>query len=124
MASSTTIQRAIHDGAKIARAHRLSGSEAQRELRKGRSAHVFNDDVDIDTLENAVWRYGVFMGSLGNIGQRGTWDRFVWRSPTVIGRRVQHGKADVPLFWVEVKGKQNAAGDWVYHLVPRTRPPK
>jgi len=55
-------------------------------------------------------------------GQRGEWDRFQWQSPTPIGRRVQQGKPDLPLSWVEIKGKLNKAGDWIYHLVPRTGP--
>lgn len=63
---------------------------------------------------------------VGNVGggQRASWDRLVWRSPSAIGCRVQHGRPDAPLHWVEIKGKVNAAGDWIYHLVPRTRPPK
>jgi len=124
MPSSTTIHRAVRDDSKINRAHRLAGSEAQHELRNGRAAHVFNDDVDLLLLESCVWRYGVYIGRLGPPGQRGLWDRFAWRSPSPIGRRVQRGKADVDLFWIEIKGKLNAGGDWIYHLVPRTRPAK
>ena len=124
MASPGMIHRAVRDDAKTNRAHRLAGSEAKRELRQGRAAHVFNDAVDLRLLESCVWRYGVYIAGLNPQGQRALWDRFAWRSPSPIGRRIQRGKADVDLFWIEIKGKLNAAGEWVYHLVPRTRPAK
>jgi len=39
--------------------------------------------------------------------------RFVWRSETPIGRELQTVQPDVPLHWVEIKGKMEG-GDWVY----------
>lgn len=122
-AKHVRIIRIVRDDAKIARAHKSAGSEAQRELRKGRGAHVFNDDVDLDYLEQQVWTVGHNVGSVGGTSQRAGWDRFVWESPTPIGRRIQTGKPDQPLLWAEIKGKLNSSGDWVYHLVPRPRPP-
>jgi hypothetical protein len=121
MAEARAITKAIRDDAKIARAHKLSGSEAQKALRKGDGAHVFDDAADLAALEQKVWTEGQHLGRVPGGGQRGEWDRFVWQSPTPIGRRIQTGKPDLPLTWVEIKGKI-VNGDWVYHLVPRPRP--
>ncbi len=114
--------RAVHDHAKTARAHTIGGSAAQHELRRGRGAHVFDDGIDLDLLEMRVWTDGQWVGPVSGPKQRADWDRFIWRSPTPIGRRVQRGKPDLLLRWVEIKGKVNQAGEWVYHLVPRPRP--
>lgn len=95
--------------------HTLEGSQVQRDLRRGREAHVFNEDVDLADLERRVWTQGQHQGT-----ERG-WDRFVYRSDTPIGRRVQAGRPDVPLYVVEIKGRLRN-GQWEYHLVPRTRP--
>jgi hypothetical protein len=76
--------------------------------------------VDLAVLEHKVWTEGEYQGSIA-AGHRATFDRFIWHSPVPIGRRVQTGKAELPLHWVEVKGKMEQ-GQWVYHLVPRPRP--
>ena len=52
---------------------------------------------------------------------RADFDRFVWYSETPIGTRIEAGKWDVPLHYVEIKGKM-VNGRWVYHLAPRARP--
>src|SRR5439155_21082017 len=87
---------------------------------RGRGAHVFNDDVDLEELERQVWAQGSYQGRIGQ-PPRSEFERFVWRSPTPIGRRIQRGKPDLPLHWVEVMGKLER-GRWVLHLAPRTRP--
>jgi hypothetical protein len=121
-AEGRAVTKAIRDDAKIARAHKITGSEAQRALRKGDGAHVFDETADLAALESKVWTEGQHVGRLPGGSQRGEWDRFQWHSPTPIGRRVQQAKPDLPLSWVEIKGKLNKAGDWIYHLVPRTGP--
>lgn len=121
MAEARAITRAVRDDAKTTRAHKLGGSQAQRELRRGDGAHVFDDAADLAALVYKVWTEGRRLGRVPGGGQRAKWDRFVWQSPTPVGRRVQTGKPDVPLTWVEIKGEV-VGGDWVYHLVPRARP--
>jgi hypothetical protein len=112
--------RAVRDDAYIATKHSTTGKEVVKNLAKGKEAHVFDDGVDLDALERRVWAGGSFQGQVGR-GPRAKFDRFCWRSPTPIGRRVQPGRPDLPLYWVEIKGK--IVGDeWVYHLVPRSRP--
>jgi hypothetical protein len=76
--------------------------------------------MDLKILEHQVFCEGKYLGQVGR-GQRADWDRFVWESPTPIGRRIQTGKPDLLLYWVEIKGRIDQ-GDWVYHLVPRPRP--
>jgi hypothetical protein len=73
-------------------------------------------------LEEQVWREGTFQGQVERGDPaRADFDRFVWRSETAIGIRMEAGKADVPLHYVEIKGKM-VNGKWVYHLAPRARP--
>lgn len=110
----------VRDDAYTRSRHTLGGSAVAKDLARGREAHVFEPDVDLDLLEHKVWTEGTHQGRVG-AGSRAWFDRFLWRSPTPIGRRVQVGKPDLPLHWVEIKGRMNA-GAWVYHLAPRTRP--
>jgi hypothetical protein len=91
-----------------------------KDLAKGKSAHVFDDGVDLKALEEKVWREGSYQGKVPH-GHRAIYDRFVWRAPTPIGRRIQGGKPELALSWVELKGKI-VQGIWVYHLAPRARP--
>jgi len=116
------ITTAVRDDAKIARAHRVGGREAQEALRRGKGAHVFDEAADLADLERKVWTKGTHPGKLPGTGHRSDFDRFVWQSSTSIGWRIQVGKVDRPHFWVEIKGNLNKAGDWVYHLVPRGGP--
>ena len=91
-----------------------------KDLADGKEAHVFDDGVDLEALEQKVWTEGTYQGTVGT-GQRAKFDRFVWRSPTPVGRRIQAGKPHLLLYWVEIKGKVVKAA-WVYHLVPRPKP--
>lgn len=107
---------AVRDDAYTASRHMADGRQAVRDLARGREAHVFNEGVDLAALEQRVWTEGTYQGEV-----RG-WDRFTWTSETPIGTRIQAGRADVPLHTVEIKGRVEANGTWVYHLVPRTGP--
>ncbi|WP_437728376.1 DUF6972 family protein [Sorangium sp. So ce861] len=106
---------ATHDVAYTQKRHTRSGSAVQRDLRRGRDAHVFNDDVDLAALERMVWTEGKFHGEVREHM------RFTWESPVPIGKRVQNGRPDVDLYVVEIKVKMGSDGTWQYHLVPRTR---
>ena len=100
--------------------HTIRGKQVIKRLTQGLEAHVFDDGVDLGVLEQEVWTKGTYQGRVGT-GHRAEFDRFVWRSPIPIGRRIQAGKPDLPLYWVEIKGKM-VKGKWVYHLVPRLKP--
>ena len=120
MAGARAITKAVRDDAYTAARHLRGGRDVEKSLRKGKEAHVFNDGVDLKALEQRVWTEGRYAGRVG-AGRRAEFDRFVWRSDTPIGTRIQDGKPDVPLHWVEIEGKI-VNGDWAYHLVPRPRP--
>lgn len=111
---------AVRDDAYTTSKHTTRGKQVQRHLAQGREAHVFDDGIDLRELEEKVWTQGAYLGRIGNVSQA-LFDRFVWQSPTPIGRRIQVGRPDLPLTWVEIKGKI-VKGVWVYHLVPRRRP--
>ena len=108
----------IRDDAYTTSRHTESGLQVQKDLAKGREAHVFNNDVDLAALEQKVLTEGTYQGEV-----RG-WQRYTYESPTPIGKRIQTGRSDVPLNTVEIKGRLNSQGNWEYHLVPRTRAAK
>jgi hypothetical protein len=109
---------AVHDINYTISRHTIRGQQVQRDLARGREAHIFNEGVDLAALEQRVWEQGRSMGQVGQ-GQRGTWQRFIWESPSPIGRRIQNGRSDVPLRFVEIKYNPSTG---LYHLVPRARP--
>jgi RHS repeat-associated protein len=114
---SAKIIRAVHRMNVTTRRHTIHGSEVLRDLRRGKEAHVFNEGVDLADLERRVWTHGTYRGEI-----RG-WERLTYRSDTPIGRRIQSGKPDIPLYEVEIKGRLlDDVGEWEYHLVPRPRP--
>ena len=112
--------RAVRDDAYLTSKHTMNGALVVKELAQGKGVHVFDPGVDLLALEQQVWTAGTYQGTVGT-GPRAIHQRFVWRSPTPIGRRMQAGKADIPLHWVEIKGKI-VGNHWLYHLAPRTRP--
>jgi hypothetical protein len=113
---------AVHDVAQTVGKHTRTGQEVIRDLSRGKEAHVFEDDADLVELERKVWTEGGWHGKASGQSHRVAHDRFLWRSAVPIGRRIQAGRPDVPLSWVEVKGKITK-GVWLYHLAPRSRPP-
>jgi hypothetical protein len=112
---------AVHDKVATRGKHTLQGRKAVKALTKGRDAHVFNDGIDLTALEARVWNEGTYLGKVGE-DHRLEYERFIWCSPVPIGRRIQTGTVDLPLNWVEIKGKMKQ-GMWLYHLTPRRRPP-
>lgn len=109
-----------HDRGYTVSRHARTGQRVVADQARGREAHVFGDGVDLTELERQVWTQDVYQGVVG-AGERATFDRFVWESPTPIGVRLQEGRPEIPLRWVEIKGKL-VGGTWVYHLTPRARP--
>jgi hypothetical protein len=109
---------AVRDDAYTQSRHTAGGAIVQKDLAKGKEAHIFNEGVDLKELERKVWTSGTYGGIV-----RG-FDRFTYTSDTPIGRRIEAGTPDIPLYTVEIKGRTNQKGEWVYHLVPRTKAAK
>ena len=102
-----------HRAAKTATAHLPGGSEAQRDLRRGRAAHVFAEGVDLDELERRIWTEGTVDGEIRD-HQR------VWlRMNEPVGYRIDASGRRVPAYVAEIKVKRDKRGFWSYHLVPR-----
>lgn len=106
----------VRDDAYTESRHTIDGKQVQRDLRRGREAHVFLKDVELSNLEEKVRQEGVYQGEV-----RG-WYRWTYTSDTPIGVRIQKGRDDVPLNVVELKGRFRSDGTFEYHLVPRARP--
>ncbi|MEO0563946.1 MAG: hypothetical protein AAF125_17715, partial [Chloroflexota bacterium] len=96
--------------------HTSNGNKAQRDLNRGREAHVFDDDIDLSELEQLILDEGIYPGEVRN------WHRYYLEMDGPIGNRIQEGRSNVPLRVAELKAKQDDNGNWIFHLVPRTRP--
>ena len=102
----TGVVPAVRDDGKTARAHTPGGGEARRELRRANATHVFDPGVDLDDWERQVWAAGTYAGRVPGATPRSDYDRF--------GRRVQTGRPDRPVYWVEIEGE--VVDDiWIYH---------
>jgi hypothetical protein len=85
----------------------------QRLLRRGRSAHVFNDEATMERVARAIIEGGEFTGFI-----RG-YERYGLFFAEPIGYRISPNDGSrTPLFYGEVK--INAEDQ--YHVIPRTRP--
>ncbi|AOX03307.1 MAG: hypothetical protein F6J98_10870 [Moorea sp. SIO4G2] len=87
--------------------------QVQRLLRRGRSAHVFNNQATMERVAQAIIETGEFTGVI-----RG-YERYGLFFADSIGYRISpDGSPSTPLFYGEVKidGKNQ------YHVIPRTRP--
>lgn len=87
--------------------------QVQRLLRRGRSAHVFNNQATMERVAQAIIERGEFTGVI-----RG-YERYGLFFADSIGYRISpDGRPSTPLFYGEVKidGKNR------YHVIPRTRP--
>lgn len=87
--------------------------QVQRLLRRGRSAHVFNNEATMERVAQAIIERGGFTGSI-----RG-YERYGLFFAEAIGYRISpEDGSSTPLFYGEVKiDAQNQ-----YHVIPRTRP--
>jgi hypothetical protein len=101
----------ILDSRHIAK-HLPATPQVQRLLRRGRSAHVFNDAVTMERVAQAIIGRGEFTGVI-----RG-YERYGLFFAESIGYRINPGDgSSTPLFYGEVKiDAENR-----YHVIPRTR---
>lgn len=92
--------------------HLPNTTQSNRLLRRGRSAHVFNDEDTLLQVVQAIIVSGIHTGFA-----RG-YDRYGLMFPEAIGVRIDPDGSTLPLFYGEVK----IDADDKYHPVPRTRP--
>jgi hypothetical protein len=101
----------IPDRRQIAK-HLPNTAQSNRLLRRGRSAHVFNDEDTLLRVSQAIIAGGIHTGFA-----RG-YDRYGLIFTEAIGIRIDPDGSTLPLFYGEVK----IDADDKYHPVPRTRP--
>ncbi|MEP0920120.1 hypothetical protein NC981_25330, partial [Leptolyngbya sp. DQ-M1] len=111
-------ENSVHDKAYTESRHLENGSIVQKDLNRGKEAHIFNDPSALEALENKVWSEGVYQGQR----QGELWHRWMYRSDTPIGKRIQEGRPNGDLYIVEIKGRYRSDGKFEYHLVPRSKP--
>ena len=107
------IHREIFLDSKHIAKHLPGTSQVQRLLRRGRSAHVFNDEATMERVAQAIIEVGEFTGTI-----RG-YERYGLFFADSIGYRIDpYNGSRIPLFYGEMKinGKNQ------YHVIPRTRP--
>ena len=92
--------------------HLPNTAQSNRLLRRGRSAHVFNDEDTLLRVAQAIIVGGIHTGFA-----RG-YDRYGLLFTEAIGVRIDPDGSTLPLFYGEVK----IDADDKYHPVPRTRP--
>jgi hypothetical protein len=92
--------------------HLPNTPQSNRLLRRGRSAHVFNDEDTLLRVAQAIIVGGTHTGFT-----RG-YDRYGLMFTEAIGIRIAPDGSTLPLFYGEVK----IDADDKYHPVPRTRP--
>jgi hypothetical protein len=87
--------------------------QVQRLLRRGRAAHVFNNEVTMERVAQTIIERGEFTGNI-----RG-YERYGLFFAEAIGYRMNpEDGLSTPLFYGEVKiDAENR-----YHVIPRTRP--
>jgi hypothetical protein len=91
--------------------HLPDTAQSNRLLRRGRSAHIFNDEATLLRVAQAIIEAGTDTGFA-----RG-YDRYGLLFTEPIGVRIAPDGSTLPLFYGEVK----IDADNQYHPVPRTR---
>ncbi|MFB2835763.1 DUF6972 family protein [Floridanema evergladense] len=85
--------------------------QVQRLLRRGRAAHIFNDEATMNRVAQAVIERGNYTGTI-----RG-YERYGLLFEEAIGYRISPDGSIIPLFYAEVKiDAENR-----YYVTPRTR---
>ncbi len=92
--------------------HLLGTVSTNRLLRKGRAAHVFNDETTLARVAQAIIKEGKYTGFA-----RG-YERYGLLFSEPIGVRVSPDGSTIPLFYGEIKINANNQ----YHPIPRTKP--
>ena len=108
----TGIDRDIRLDLKHLGKHLPETAQANRLLRRGRAAHVFNDEATLLRVAQAIIEQGTYTGFA-----RG-YNRYGLLFSEAIGIRISPDGSTIPLFYGEVKIDANDK----YHPVPRTRP--
>ena len=92
--------------------HLPNTTQVQRLLRRGRSAHVFNDEATMNRVAQAIIEEGEYTNTVREYKRYGLF----FAEP--IGYRISPDGSTIPLFYGEVKiDAENR-----YHVIPRTRP--
>lgn len=109
----SSINREIFLDSRHASKHLPGTPQMQRLLRRGRSAHVFNNEATMERVAQAIIERGEFTGVI-----RG-YERYGLFFAESIGYRISpEDGSSTPLFYGEVKiDAENR-----YHVIPRTRP--
>lgn len=101
-------------------AHRMGGVAANRELRRGNAAHLFDKGIDSKVLVSTVLSRGTYEGQ----DEDTPWRR-IWAEVGPIGWRIKRSGSQITdtsrLKVVELKVQLRSNGVWEYHLLPRTR---
>ncbi len=91
--------------------HLPDSASVQRLLRRGRAAHVFNDEATMKRVAQAIIERGEYTGTVREYQRYGL---FFAES---IGDRIDPDGSTIPLFYGEVKiDAENR-----YHVIPRTQ---
>jgi hypothetical protein len=85
--------------------------QMQKLLQQEGYAHVFNDEITLQEVAQAIIESGEFTGNI-----RGH-DRYGLFFLESIGYRIDTDDNRIPLYYGEIKVKGNR-----YHVIPRTRP--
>jgi hypothetical protein len=86
--------------------------QVQRLLKRGQSAHVFNDQDTMYRVAQTIIETGEYTGKIRN------YERYGLFFTEPIGFRIDPNGSITPLFYGEVKIDTNNR----YHPIPRTRP--
>ncbi|MGA7954892.1 MAG: hypothetical protein WCA07_15370 [Gloeobacterales cyanobacterium] len=108
----SAIEREIFLDPRHLRKHLPDTPEVQRLLRRGRAAHVFNDEATMFRVAQTIIERGEYTGNIRN------YERYGLLFTDQIGFRIDPNGSRVPLFYGEVKIDANNR----YHPLPRTRP--
>ncbi|MGB0561224.1 MAG: DUF6972 family protein [Spirulinaceae cyanobacterium] len=92
--------------------HLPNTAQSDRLLRRGRSAHVFNDEETLFRVAQAIIFSGIYTGFA-----RG-YNRYGLMFTEAIGIRIDPDGSTLSLFYGEIK----IDADNNYHPIPRTRP--
>ncbi len=92
--------------------HLPNTPQSDRLMRRGRAAHVFNDENTLLRVAQAIILEGTHTGFF-----RG-YDRYGLMFAEAIGVRIDPTGSKIPLFYGEVK----IDADNKYHPIPRTQP--
>jgi hypothetical protein len=106
------IEREIVSDSRHISKHLPNTLQVQRLLRRGQSAHVFNDEFMMERVTQAIIERCQYTGLV-----RG-YERYGLFFAGSIGYRIDPDGSQIPLFYGEMK--IDAAGR--YHVIPRTRP--